>query len=318
MRLVLVLFFFFLIGDISGQDYGTLKNKIKSTLEQMDLPYRDMDCSFRIRFNNVVRKNQFYLQSGVLDSRIISIFDSLIQDLNLKKEPNFSLMGIIRFDSYTKAVFVDLKSSDIDDIFHAAYIYPLPRHGVKAFRNEWIHYLDSIYKIGQLNDVDRYKNRIFSVEIVKDGSLSESRDEPRDSILFNFIKKQQKWKPGIQSGPAIDLLLELKIPNELFLDFDERVFNNREDLVTMHSVVRRRDLKRIVCYDIKMPSVDKSRFNIISMVNENGKLVCPVVHSGELPDTNIFVKEMSEVTSPWYTDDDFYKQFRRIYLYTRK
>jgi len=107
------------------------------------------------------------------------------------------------------------KISDTSVIFRAVDIFLEPSDGMQNFKVRWLGYLKETMDEGQLSKT-LYANHVFEVLVVKDGSLLERESGSGDRVLFNFLRKQKKWKPGICSGRPINYLLKLKVPEELF------------------------------------------------------------------------------------------------------
>ncbi|WP_159730584.1 hypothetical protein [Sphingobacterium sp. 18053] len=122
------------------------------------------------------------------------------------------------------------KISDTSKIFSAVDIFLEPRDGMSGFKIRWLNYLKETMNEGKLKKT-LYADHVFEVLVVKDGSLVEKEDAARDLVLFDFLRKQQKWKPGIRSGRPIYYLLKLKVPKELFDQVAVEKLVDREDLV---------------------------------------------------------------------------------------
>lgn len=122
------------------------------------------------------------------------------------------------------------KISDTSKIFGAVDIFLEPRDGMSGFKIRWLNYLKETMNEGKLKKT-LYADHVFEVLVVKDGSLVEKEDAARDLVLFDFLRKQQKWKPGIRSGRPIYYLLKLKVPKELFDQVAVEKLVDKEDLV---------------------------------------------------------------------------------------
>lgn len=107
------------------------------------------------------------------------------------------------------------KISDTSEIFRAVDIFLEPRDGMENFKIRWLSYLKDTMNEGQLSRT-LYADHVFEVLVAKDGSLLDRESGSGDRLLFNFLRKQKKWKPGILSGRPIYYLLKLKVPKELF------------------------------------------------------------------------------------------------------
>jgi len=107
------------------------------------------------------------------------------------------------------------KISDTSEIFRAVDIFLEPRDGMENFKIRWLSYLKDTMNEGQLSRT-LYADHVFEVLVAKDGSLLDRESGSGDRLLFNFLRKQKKWKPGIRSGRPIYYLLKLKVPKELF------------------------------------------------------------------------------------------------------
>jgi len=86
---------------------------------------------------------------------------------------------------------------------------------MENFKIRWLSYLKDTMNEGQLSRT-LYADHVFEVLVAKDGSLLDRESGSGDRLLFNFLRKQKKWKPGIRSGRPIYYLLKLKVPKELF------------------------------------------------------------------------------------------------------
>lgn len=107
------------------------------------------------------------------------------------------------------------KISDTSEIFRAVDIFLEPRDGMENFKIRWLSYLKDTMNEGQLSRT-LYADHVFEVLVAKDGLLLDRESGSGDRLLFNFLRKQKKWKPGIRSGRPIYYLLKLKVPKELF------------------------------------------------------------------------------------------------------
>ncbi|WP_313268023.1 hypothetical protein [Sphingobacterium sp.] len=128
------------------------------------------------------------------------------------------------------------KISDTSEIFRAVDIFLEPRDGMENFKIRWLSYLKDTMDEGQLSKT-LYADHVFEVLVAKDGSLLDKETGSGDKVLFNFLRKQKKWKPGIRSGRPIYYLLKLKVPKELF----DQVMN--EELLACEDLVKQELLK---------------------------------------------------------------------------
>lgn len=130
------------------------------------------------------------------------------------------------------------KITDISEIFRAVDIFLEPRDGMTHFKIRWLSYLKDTMDEGQLSKI-QYADRVFEVLVAKDGSLLDKESGSGDRVLFNFLRKQKKWKPGIRSGRPIYYLLKLKVPKELFDQVAVDKLVDREDLIKQELLINK-------------------------------------------------------------------------------
>lgn len=106
-------------------------------------------------------------------------------------------------------------------VFDAVEVPLTPPKGIKNFKMQWIHYLDSLLQAGVLNSEKLYSDYVFKV-IISEAGFSVTRDAViPDFILSSFLKKQKRWSLGIQSGRSVISLLKMKVPKEIFQGGDK-------------------------------------------------------------------------------------------------
>ena len=98
------------------------------------------------------------------------------------------------------------------------------------FKIRWLNYLKETRDEGLLNKT-RYADHVFEVIVAKNGALIENRHAQKDRILFDFLRKEKSWAPGIRSGRPIAYLLKLKVPKELFGPENLKELLVRSDLI---------------------------------------------------------------------------------------
>ena len=131
---------------------------------------------------------------------------------------------------YWPVVAQEAKNDDTNYTYTVMDIFLEPRDGMKGLKIRWLNYLKEAKRQGRL-DKTRYAEHVFEVLVTKDGSLLERNNAVKDQVLFDFLRKQKKWSPGIQSGCPICYLLKLKVPKELFDRVGIEELTDREDLV---------------------------------------------------------------------------------------
>ena len=81
-------------------------------------------------------------------------------------------------------------------VFDAVEVPLTPPKGIKNFKMQWIHYLDSLHQAGVLNSEKLYSDYVFKV-IISEAGFSVTRDAViPDFILSSFLKKQKRWSIG--------------------------------------------------------------------------------------------------------------------------
>lgn len=101
-------------------------------------------------------------------------------------------------------------------MYDAAEVLLRPPAGIKNFKLQWIHYLDSLYHAGVLFDKKLYSDYTYKVIISDRGFSTTNRDVTPDLMLSSFLKKQKRWSMEIQSGRPVISLIKMKIPKEIF------------------------------------------------------------------------------------------------------
>ncbi|UZJ65640.1 hypothetical protein OKW96_05500 [Sphingobacterium sp. KU25419] len=106
-------------------------------------------------------------------------------------------------------------------VFDAVEVPLHPPKGIKNFKMQWIHYLDSLHQAGVLNSEKLYSDYVFKV-IISEAGFSVTRDDVIPDFIFSsFLKKQKRWSLGIQSGRPVISLLKMKVPKEIFQGGDK-------------------------------------------------------------------------------------------------
>ncbi|MCS4228153.1 hypothetical protein [Sphingobacterium sp. BIGb0165] len=122
-----------------------------------------------------------------------------------------------------------LKNTDTARMYNAVEIFLVPKGGMNNFKTHWLNYLKEVMREGRL-DKTIYADHIFEIIVAKEGILLGGKSDSKDPVLIDFLRKQKRWSPGIQSGRPICYLLKLKVPKELF------------DQVKMEELIVRGDL----------------------------------------------------------------------------
>lgn len=123
------------------------------------------------------------------------------------------------------------KNTDTSHIYTAVDIFLVPGSGMDNFKIHWLNYLKEAKRDGRLEKAI-HADHIFEVFVTKNGELLGRKSGSEDRVLLDFLTRQKRWSPGIQSGRPICSLLKLKVPKELF------------DKVRMEELVGQGDLVR--------------------------------------------------------------------------
>nr|WP_288809235.1 hypothetical protein [uncultured Sphingobacterium sp.] len=123
------------------------------------------------------------------------------------------------------------KNADTSHIYTAVDIFLVPNEGMNSFKIRWLNYLNEAKREGRL-DKAIHADHIFEVLVTKNGALMDRGKGSKDLVLLDFLRRQKRWSPGIQSGRPICYLLKLKVPKELF----DKV--NLEELVVQGDLVK--------------------------------------------------------------------------------
>ena len=107
------------------------------------------------------------------------------------------------------------KNADTSHIYTAVDIFLVPNEGMNSFKIRWLNYLNEAKREGRL-DKAIHADHIFEVLVTKNGALMDRGKGSKDLVLLDFLRRQKRWSPGIQSGRPICYLLKLKVPKELF------------------------------------------------------------------------------------------------------
>jgi len=107
------------------------------------------------------------------------------------------------------------KNADTSHIYTAVDIFLVPNEGMNSFKIRWLNHLNEAKREGRL-DKAIHADHIFEVLVTKNGTLMDRGKGSKDLVLLDFLRRQKRWSPGIQSGRPICYLLKLKVPNELF------------------------------------------------------------------------------------------------------
>lgn len=107
------------------------------------------------------------------------------------------------------------KNADTSHIYTAVDIFLVPNEGMNSFKIRWLNYLNEAKREGRL-DKAIHADHIFEVLVTKNGALMDRGKGSKDLVLLDFLRRQKRWSPGIQSGRPMCYLLKLKVPKELF------------------------------------------------------------------------------------------------------
>ncbi|MBE8719738.1 hypothetical protein [Sphingobacterium pedocola] len=233
-----------------------------------------------LKFDRSATKYNFSIADLPIDSRLQQRIDSSLSTACYHcVSDSLYLVGYIKFDDYSDAIFVQLTSDTISDIYTSVEIGLEPSSGMDKFMDRWVAYVDSMAVLGSFSYELVQPSTYVHFDVERDGSLIKNDTSAFGKLLSGFIKYERRWSPGILSGRPVAQTIYLAMPTE----------KGKKPLYHRHS---RHFYKGRVGGDLyysyvlpDFPYVD----NVVSVVPVDGKYSTPVVHKGSNSDRIIDV-----------------------------
>jgi hypothetical protein len=228
-----------------------------------------------LKFDKSVAKYVFSVTDLPIDNRLQhSIHSSLSTACHHCFSDSLHLAGFIKFDDYSDAIFVQLTSETINEIYYSVEIDIEPRGGMDKLMDRWVEYLDSMAALGSFSYDQVHPDAYVHFDVERDGSLIKKDTSVFGKLLSGFIQNERRWSPGILSGRPVAQTIYLAMPTE----------KGKKALYHRHTRHPYRSQTGVdLYYSFVLPDfpyVD----NVISVVAVDGKYSTPVVHKGSNSD----------------------------------
>lgn len=150
----------------------------------------------------------------------------------------------------------------VGEIFYSVDATLEPSGGMDLFFDRLAVFLDSTTELS---------STYLHFYVAKNGELYLKDTSPVSMILNEFIRKEKHWSPGIQSGPTKLTCVYVKLPIQ---EGTQTVYNRH---VAYEESYKSTNFGLYYSYVYPdFPYVDE----IVSVINDNGRYIKPIVHKG--------------------------------------
>ena len=307
-------------AQVQPNSMDSLTSWIEGAVRTAIFEQKHFDGRINLHFNKNESSKLFIhvVPAYAIDSTVLRHIADVVPNSLYIDRDSLSVSASYKFDVYTGELFFTSWNNiyPVNRMFAADNTLRVEaRGGVGAFRKRWAAY---IHQLVPLDTTTKYitigKIRWLSFDLDFDGTIILNNSNTSDSVLSTFLKTERPWMPSSHDSRSVRVRISVDLPETIshlyptHWDSDDRVSPIFEEYA--HNLYH----KKIFVENYAMPYRDG--LNVISMVNDHGKVAAVRYHQGDLEACRCMEEQIRVTDIIKYYRESYRSSFDRIYFYS--